>query len=63
MDRRGALVTAVEVLLLVVRCEKACPSVYEYISSQLGITSKELTEANELLQKEVMKEKLRSMST
>jgi hypothetical protein len=50
-------------LLLVVRCEKACPSVYEYISSQLGITSKELTEANELLQKEVMKEKLRSMST
>ena len=48
---------------LVARCKKAFPSAYEYITSEMGITDKELTEANELLQIEVTKEKLKEMAT
>jgi len=63
MDRRSALVIGVGVLGLVARCKKAFPSAYEYITSEMGITDKELTEANELLQIEVTKEKLKEMAT
>lgn len=63
MDRRSALVIAVGVLGLVARCKKAFPPAYEYITSEMGITDKELTEANELLQVEVTKEKLKEMAT
>lgn len=63
MDRRRALVIAVGVLLLVVKCKNAYPSSYEYITSQMDITDKDLIEANEFLQKEVKKEKLRGMAT
>jgi len=63
MDRRRALVLAVGVLWLVVQCKEAYPSAHEHITSQMGVTDEELIEANELLQKEVKKEKLRSMAT
>jgi hypothetical protein len=63
MDRRRALVIAVGVLLLVVKCKNEYPSSYEYITSQMDITDKDLIEANEFLQKEVKKEKLRGMAT
>jgi hypothetical protein len=63
MDRRGALVIAVEVLYLVASCKKAFSSAHEYITSEMGVTDEELAEANEILQKEVAKEKLRGMAT
>lgn len=63
MDRRGALVIGVEVLSLVAKCKVGFPSAYEYIISGIGITDEELAEANEILQKEVAKEKLRAMAT
>jgi hypothetical protein len=63
MDRRRALVIAVGVLLLVAKCKKAYPSAYEHITSQMGITDTELIKANEFLQIEVKKEKLRGMAT
>lgn len=50
-------------MFLVASCKEACPSAYEYIASRMGITDEELAEANELLQKEVAKEKLRGMAT
>jgi hypothetical protein len=63
MDRRRALVIAVEVLYLVASCKKAFPSAHEYITKEMGVTDEELAEANEILQKEVSKEKLRGMAT
>lgn len=50
-------------MYLVASCKKAFPSTHEYITSEMGVTDEELAEANELLQKEVAKEKLRGMAT
>jgi hypothetical protein len=63
MDRRRALVIAVEVMALMGKCKVAFPSAYEHIMSGIGIADEELVEAKELLQKEVEKEKLRGMAT
>ena len=63
MDRISALLVAVKVLSLVARCKQAFPPAYEYVTSEMSVTEEELAEANEILQKEVQKEKLREMST
>jgi len=63
MDRISALLVAVKVLSLVANCKEAYPSAYEHITSEMSVTEEELAEANEILQKEVRKEKLREMAT